>query len=107
MSARTIGDRFDRTAARLGARIAVREPERDWSWADLLRSADGVSRALAALGGGPGMRVGLMLPNSAAFVAAFLPVALVADLVAALAGAFVTWSRPRAMPDMLARWRNR
>ena len=27
--------------------------------------------------------------------------------VAGLAGLFVTWTRPRAVPDMLARWRNR
>lgn len=27
--------------------------------------------------------------------------------MAAIAGLFVTWSRPRAVPDMLARWRNR
>jgi acyl-[acyl-carrier-protein]-phospholipid O-acyltransferase/long-chain-fatty-acid--[acyl-carrier-protein] ligase len=27
--------------------------------------------------------------------------------VAGLAGLFVTWTRPRAIPDMLARWRNR
>ena len=26
--------------------------------------------------------------------------------IAALAGLFVTWTRPRAVPDMLARWRN-
>jgi acyl-[acyl-carrier-protein]-phospholipid O-acyltransferase/long-chain-fatty-acid--[acyl-carrier-protein] ligase len=31
----------------------------------------------------------------------------VCGAVAALAGAFVAWSRPRAMPEMLARWRNR
>ena len=30
----------------------------------------------------------------------------VCGAVAALAGAFVTWSRPTAVPDMLARWRN-
>jgi hypothetical protein len=30
----------------------------------------------------------------------------VCGTVAALAGAFVTWSRPAAVPDMLARWRN-
>ncbi len=29
----------------------------------------------------------------------------ICGLVAALAGGFVTWSRPRAVPDMLARWR--
>ena len=31
----------------------------------------------------------------------------VCGTVAALAGAFVAWSRPRAMPEMLARWWNR
>jgi len=31
----------------------------------------------------------------------------VCGVVAALAGAFVAWSRPRAMPEMLARWLNR
>ena len=31
----------------------------------------------------------------------------VCGAVAGLAGAFVTWSRPRAVPDMLDRWRNR
>jgi MFS family permease len=30
----------------------------------------------------------------------------VCGAVAALAGAFVTWSRPTAVPDMLARWRH-
>ena len=30
----------------------------------------------------------------------------VCGVVASLAGAFVTWSRPRAVPDMLARWRS-
>jgi hypothetical protein len=28
-------------------------------------------------------------------------------VIAAIAGLFVTWTRPRAVPDMLARWRNR
>ena len=71
MSAGTLGDRFERTAARLAARIAVREPERDWSYAELLRFVDDVARSLAALGAGPEARVGLMVPNSAAFVAGF------------------------------------
>jgi long-chain acyl-CoA synthetase len=69
--AATLGDRFDRTAARLGARLAVREPERDWSYADILDFSQRVSRALEPLGGAPGTRVGLMAPNSAAFVAGF------------------------------------
>jgi long-chain acyl-CoA synthetase len=67
----TLGDRFDRTATRLGAHLAVREPERDWSYAELLGFSQRVSQALAPIVGGPGARVGLMAPNSAAFVAAF------------------------------------
>jgi predicted MFS family arabinose efflux permease len=31
----------------------------------------------------------------------------VCGAVAALAGVFVAWSRPRALPEMLARWWNR
>jgi long-chain acyl-CoA synthetase len=80
----TIGDRFDRTASRLGARIAVREPERDWSHADVLRFADGVSRALTAIGTRPGARVALMAPNSAAFVAGFYGIVRVGGVVAPL-----------------------
>lgn len=70
-SGATLGDRFDRTAARLGAQLAVREPERDWSYAELLGFSQRVSQALEPFAGGPRARVGLMVPNSAAFVAAF------------------------------------
>ena len=81
MSGETLGDRFDRTAARLGARLAVREPERDWSYADLLAAVEGVSRAF---GIGPGARVGLMVPNSAAFVAGFYGIVRTGGVVAPL-----------------------
>jgi long-chain acyl-CoA synthetase len=70
-SGATLGDRFDRTAARLGAQLAVREPERDWSYAELLGFSQRVSQALEPFAGGPRARVGLMVPNSAAFAAAF------------------------------------
>ena len=40
-----LGDRFDRTAARLGAQLAVREPERDLSYAELLGFSQRVSQA--------------------------------------------------------------
>jgi long-chain acyl-CoA synthetase len=70
-SGAALGDHFDRTAARLGARLAVREPERDWSYSELFAFSQRVSRALEPFAGGSGTRVGLMVPNSAAFVAAF------------------------------------
>ena len=76
-----LGDRFDRTATRLGGRLAVREPARDWTWADLLTTSQGVSRALAAA---PGVRVGLMAPNSAAFVAGFFGIVRDGGVVAPL-----------------------
>jgi len=84
MSAETLGDRFDQTAARLATRAAVREPERDWSYADLHRFADAVALALAPLGGGPGARIGLMAPNSAAFVAGFYGIVRGGGVVAPL-----------------------
>ncbi|MGH7893802.1 MAG: class I adenylate-forming enzyme family protein, partial [Candidatus Binatia bacterium] len=76
-----LGDAFDRTAARLGRRLAVRDPERDWSWGDLLATSQTVSRALAAE---PGARVGLMAPNSAAFVAGFFGIVRDGGVVAPL-----------------------
>ena len=76
-----LGDGFDRTATRLGGRLAVREAERDWTWTDLLAASHGVSRALAI---GPGIRVGLMAPNSSAFVAGFFGIVRDGGVVAPL-----------------------
>jgi long-chain acyl-CoA synthetase len=70
-SGATLGDRFDRTAARLGARLAVREPERDWSYSELLGFSQRISQTLEQIAGGSSARVGLMVSNSVAFVAAF------------------------------------
>ncbi len=57
-SGATLGDCFERTAARLGARLAVREPERDWSYSELLafsqRVSQRVSQALEPFIGGSG-----------------------------------------------------
>ncbi len=66
-----LGDRFDRAAARLGAHLAVREPEGDWSYSELLGFSQRVSKALEPFAVRPRAHVGLMVPNSAAFVAAF------------------------------------
>jgi long-chain acyl-CoA synthetase len=71
MSGVLLGDELARTAGRLGNRVAIREPGRDWSYAELLGAVDGVARAIEPLGVGPGVPVGLMAPNSAEFVVGF------------------------------------
>ena len=76
-----LGDVFDRTATRLGLRLAVREAERDFTWSELLEASQTVSRALALT---PGARVGLMAPNSAGFVAGFFGIARDGGVVAPL-----------------------
>jgi long-chain acyl-CoA synthetase len=81
MSGATLGDRFDRITTRFGGRIAVREADRDWTYAELLRFADGVSRALGTIAGA---RVGLMAPNSAAFAAGFYGIVRAGGVVAPL-----------------------
>jgi long-chain acyl-CoA synthetase len=84
MSAVTIGDRFDRTAARLGARLAVQDGDRAWRWSDLEHASTRVTRALAAVGAATGARVGLMMPNSAGFVAGFFGIVRGGGVVAPL-----------------------
>jgi long-chain acyl-CoA synthetase len=59
----------------------VREADRDWTYAELLRFADGVSRALGTIAGA---RVGLMAPNSAAFAAGFYGIVRAGGVVAPL-----------------------
>ena len=81
---RTIADVFDETVARAGARAAVREPGREWTYARLGACSERVSRCLAPLCQEPRRRVGLMLPNSAAFVAAFYGIARAGGVVAPL-----------------------
>jgi len=95
-----IADAFDRVAAQRGDRRAVREDfgsgarggarggaqgdVRDVSYAALRARSENVSRALAPLCREPGLRVGLMAPNSAEFVAAFYGIARLGGVVAPL-----------------------
>jgi long-chain acyl-CoA synthetase len=81
---RSLADAFDANAARTPLHTAVREAGRDVSYADLRARSDAVSRTLSGLGVGPGARVGLMLPNSAAFVAGFFGIARLGGVVAPL-----------------------
>jgi long-chain acyl-CoA synthetase len=83
MSADTLADVFDRTAARAPARLAVREV-RDWSYADLRAWSARISDALAPHCRAAGERVGLMMPNSAAYVASFYAIARAGGVIAPL-----------------------
>ena len=48
--------------------LAVREPEREWSYGDLRSTSVEIEGALASAGLGHGARAALVLPNSGAFV---------------------------------------
>ena len=67
----TLSDAFDALCARQPGRVAVREAGQDVTYAALLDWSTRISRAIAPVVRVPGQRVAVMLPNSAAFVAAF------------------------------------
>jgi len=77
-----LAQRFDETAARLADRAAVVEAERAWSYAQLRQASEAIGRQLERDGCGPGVRVALVLPNAAAFCAAFFAVARIGAVVA-------------------------
>ena len=79
--AETLSDAFDAAARRAGGRLAVREKNRDWTYAELLVRSQDLSRRLEAMCRAPGQRIALMLPNSGAFVAAFFAVARLSSVV--------------------------
>jgi long-chain acyl-CoA synthetase len=79
-----LSDVFDGRCARAGGRPAVREGSETLTYAELLAWSQAISRRLDPLLGTPGQRVAVMLPNSAAFVAAFFAVARGGGVVAPL-----------------------
>ena len=79
-----LAQRFDDLAARHGAGLAVREGDRAHRYAELRAWSEEISAALAPRCPHPGQRVGLMMPNSAAYVAAFFAIARVGGVVAPL-----------------------
>jgi long-chain acyl-CoA synthetase len=78
----TLSDAFDALCARQPGRVAVREAGEDISYAALLDWSLRISRAIAPVVRAPGQRVAVMLPNSAAFVAAFFAGARAGAVVA-------------------------
>jgi long-chain acyl-CoA synthetase len=79
----TLADVFDRTAAATPARLAVRDG-RDWSYADLRAWSARITAALAPCCREPGQRVGLMMPNAAAYAASFYAIARAGAVIAPL-----------------------
>jgi long-chain acyl-CoA synthetase len=80
--ASTLPDVFDALCARQPAHVAVREAGQDVTYAQLLDWSLRMTRAIAPVVRAPGQRVAVMLPNSAAFVAAFFAAARTGAVVA-------------------------
>lgn len=62
---------LENTAGWFPERVAVIEGDRRWSYAELAARAAGAAAGLAGLGVGPGDRVALCAPNSAAWLAVY------------------------------------
>ncbi len=67
----TMVDMFDRAAAKAGVAPLIDFLGRHYSYAETLNGANRVAAGLAALGYGPGDRIGLFLPNVPHYVAAY------------------------------------
>lgn len=61
---------LERAGRELGGRVAVRSPDRSWSFTELDRWADALAAHLATGGVGPGDRVALLMANRVEFVVA-------------------------------------
>lgn len=79
-----LSDALDSRWAQLGSRVAVREGDREITYRELLRWSQAFSRALEPLVRERGQRVAMVLPNSAAFVAAFFAIARLGGVAAPL-----------------------
>jgi fatty-acyl-CoA synthase len=64
----TIGENLERTVARFGAREALVDGPRRWTYAELNGEVDAVALGLLGLGVGTGDRVGIWAPNCAEWV---------------------------------------
>jgi long-chain acyl-CoA synthetase len=78
----TFAEAFDGLSARQAGRVAVRDGGRDLSYGQLFGWSERITRALGSVVRAPGQRVALMMPNSAAFAAAFFAVARAGAVVA-------------------------
>lgn len=81
---RAISDALDSLWRRLGRRSAIREADRDIAYQELLDWSERISLVLDPVLRQQGQRVALLLPNSAAFVAAFFGAARLGGVIAPL-----------------------
>lgn len=79
-----LAEKFDKNAARLGSKFAIREKDHSWSYSQLLSRSEDLSDSLALLGVKDGCRVGLMIPNSGSFVASFFSIARIGGIISPL-----------------------
>ena len=79
-----LSEAFELRASTLLSKLAVREPDKDWTYNDLLASSKRLSQLLTTLGVSAGHRVGLMVPNSGSFVSSFFGIARIGGVIAPL-----------------------
>lgn len=77
----TIGDLLVRAEERYGEAEALVFPDLRWTFSDLRREAERIAAGLIALGVTRGDRVGLLMPNCPAFVAALYGAAMTGAIV--------------------------
>ena len=76
-STETLAGLLAAQAAADGSRMAIAFPDEELSFAELHAKADGMARALAANGIGPGDRVGIFMPNALEYIQLIFAVSLV------------------------------
>ena len=79
---RSFAEHFDKLADGHAERLAVREQERDWRYADVQARSFGAAETLREPGIGAGHAVALMAPNSGAFVSSFIGIARAGGVIA-------------------------
>ncbi|HEY1281538.1 MAG TPA: AMP-binding protein [Acidimicrobiales bacterium] len=94
----TIGGLVESFVDRFGAETALVTTEGRWTFADLGREIMAVARGLVAIGVAPGDRVGVLMPNSAEWVAAAYGTALIGGVAVFLN----VFSAPTEQEDALA-----
>jgi long-chain acyl-CoA synthetase len=85
-----VAEAFDRVCARRPRHAAIRASGRELQYGELLGWSSSVSAALRSSLTSPGLRVALLLPNSAEFVAAFFGAARAGGVIAPLAPQYRT-----------------
>ncbi|WP_392544249.1 class I adenylate-forming enzyme family protein [Oryzobacter telluris] len=95
---RTLGALLEHCASRFEGRTAIVAPDARLTFEELFAASTAVSARLISLGVGRGTRVGILLPQSAAWVATFLGVARI-GAVGVLLSSYATPDETRTVLD--------